>query len=164
MEGCQVRNVVAACCCLLISCVWRISGMLCPKTWSTCEQSANCFASLGHRWARLRFAPLDAHADPRRVQDSSARIPRPSGKHTAKVVHCLGGCSAWGWFSADTLPLGLQEELSPWTAAFTAQHGRKPRLSDVERTGIEWLVGRYKAYVLTRERLLTDTLFLRTCV
>lgn len=29
----------------------------------------------------------------------------------------------------------LQEELEPWTKAFTAQHGRKPRLMDVERTG-----------------------------
>lgn len=29
----------------------------------------------------------------------------------------------------------LQEELGPWTQAFKAQHGRKPCLSDVERTG-----------------------------
>lgn len=29
----------------------------------------------------------------------------------------------------------LQEELGPWTQAFKAQHGRKPTLADVERTG-----------------------------
>ena len=29
----------------------------------------------------------------------------------------------------------LQEELGPWTQAFKAQHGRKPNLADVERTG-----------------------------
>ena len=29
----------------------------------------------------------------------------------------------------------LQEELGPWTQAFKAQHGRKPCLQDVERTG-----------------------------
>ena len=28
----------------------------------------------------------------------------------------------------------LQQELAPWTEAFRAQHGRKPRLEDVERT------------------------------
>ncbi|KAK9819606.1 hypothetical protein WJX72_000222 [[Myrmecia] bisecta] len=55
----------------------------------------------------------------------------------------------------------LQEELSPWTAAFKAQHDRKPRLSDVECTGIPWLINRYKRYVVLRERLLNDTHILR---
>lgn len=30
----------------------------------------------------------------------------------------------------------LQQELGPWTAAFQEQHARKPRLADVERTGL----------------------------
>ena len=30
----------------------------------------------------------------------------------------------------------LQEELTPWTHAFQERHGRKPRLSDVEHTGV----------------------------
>lgn len=29
----------------------------------------------------------------------------------------------------------LKDELAPWTQAFAAKHGRKPRISDVERTG-----------------------------
>lgn len=34
----------------------------------------------------------------------------------------------------------LQEELGPWTQAFKAQHGRKPGLLDVERTGTSFLI------------------------
>jgi hypothetical protein len=30
----------------------------------------------------------------------------------------------------------LQEELTPWTHAFQQRHGRKPRLADVEHTGM----------------------------
>jgi hypothetical protein len=29
----------------------------------------------------------------------------------------------------------LKDELAPWTQAFAAKHGRKPRVVDVERTG-----------------------------
>lgn len=29
----------------------------------------------------------------------------------------------------------LQQELGPWTAAFQEQHARKPRMTDVEKTG-----------------------------
>lgn len=29
----------------------------------------------------------------------------------------------------------LQHELGPWTTAFTEQHKRKPRMTDVEQTG-----------------------------
>lgn len=55
----------------------------------------------------------------------------------------------------------LQDELSPWSEAFVNRHGRKPTMSDVERTGITWLVSRYKRYVLLRERLFTETHLLR---
>lgn len=40
----------------------------------------------------------------------------------------------------------LQEELTPWTEAFTQRHGRKPRLIDVERTG-EPLLCRHAPFV-----------------
>lgn len=55
----------------------------------------------------------------------------------------------------------LQDEISPWNEAFVDRHGRKPTMTDVERTGIEWLVTRYKRYVLLRERLFTQTTLLR---
>lgn len=55
----------------------------------------------------------------------------------------------------------LQDEISPWNEAFVDRHGRKPTMADVERTGIEWLVTRYKRYVLLRERLFTQTTLLR---
>lgn len=55
----------------------------------------------------------------------------------------------------------LQEELQPWTAAFVARHGRKPRLGDVEATKVEWLINKYKIYTVVREKILSDTNRLR---
>ncbi|CAG9466577.1 unnamed protein product [Pedinophyceae sp. YPF-701] len=55
----------------------------------------------------------------------------------------------------------LQEELKPWTSAFVTQHGRKPRLADVEHTGIQWLIARYKKYLVIREHVLSSTPSLR---
>jgi hypothetical protein len=56
----------------------------------------------------------------------------------------------------------LQEELSPWTKAFQERHGRKPTMLDVQRTGIEWLVSRYKQYIVLRDRLFNETSILRS--
>lgn len=56
----------------------------------------------------------------------------------------------------------LQEELSPWTKAFQERHGRKPTMLDVQRTGIEWLVSRYKQYIILRDRLFNETSILRS--
>lgn len=56
----------------------------------------------------------------------------------------------------------LQEELSPWTQAFLERHDRKPTMIDVQRTGIEWLISRYKQYVLLRDRLFNETSLLRS--
>lgn len=58
----------------------------------------------------------------------------------------------------------LQEELTPWTHAFAAKYGRKPTLADVERTGLSWLISKYKCYVMMRDRLLMTTPKLRTSV
>ncbi|KAK9867370.1 hypothetical protein WJX84_003848 [Apatococcus fuscideae] len=56
----------------------------------------------------------------------------------------------------------LQAELAPWTAAFQGQYGRKPRLGDVELTGISWLITKYKHYLILRERVLSDSNVLRS--
>lgn len=55
----------------------------------------------------------------------------------------------------------LQEELSPWTRAFVERHGRKPSMVDVQMTGIEWLVSRYKQYIILRDRLFNESSLLR---
>jgi hypothetical protein len=62
--------------------------------------------------------------------------------------------------AAVCLPLA-QEELSTWTAAFVEKHNRKPSLVDVQRTGIPWLIERFKQYVVLRDRLFSDTSVLR---
>ena len=56
----------------------------------------------------------------------------------------------------------LQEELSPWTKAFMERHGRKPSTQDVQNTGIDWLISRYKQYIYLRERIFNETTVLRT--
>lgn len=50
----------------------------------------------------------------------------------------------------------LQAELQPWTEAFAEKTGRKPSLADVNNTGIEWLMTKYKQYILLREKLLLE--------
>ncbi|KAL4858496.1 hypothetical protein ACK3TF_001466 [Chlorella vulgaris] len=55
----------------------------------------------------------------------------------------------------------LQEELSTWTAAFREKNNRKPNLMDVQRTGIPWLIEKFKQYVVLRDRLFSDTSVLR---
>lgn len=55
----------------------------------------------------------------------------------------------------------LQEELSTWTAAFREKNNRKPNLVDVQRTGIPWLIEKFKQYVVLRDRLFSDTSLLR---
>ena len=55
----------------------------------------------------------------------------------------------------------LQDELSPWTEAFVERHGRKPTPADVQATGIEWLISRYKQYIMLRDRVFTETSVLR---
>lgn len=94
------------------------------------------------------------------------------GKGRRSSVRCLSGRSSQGKSLTKTQIMTaykaelreyrlLQEELGPWTQAFKAQHGRKPGLLDVERTGIEWLLDKFKAYVILRDRLLSDTSILR---
>ena len=56
-------------------------------------------------------------------------------------VHLAEPChTCWEWQVLESFQVllhefrSLQQELGPWTAAFQEQHGRKPRLTDVERT------------------------------
>jgi len=69
------------------------------------------------------------------------------GKGRRSSVRCLSGRSSQGKSLTKTQIMTaykaelreyrlLQEELGPWTQAFKAQHGRKPGLLDVERTGM----------------------------
>jgi len=80
--------------------------------------------------------------------------PQPSnqsspgkGRGRRSSVRCLSGRSSQGKSLTKTQIMTaykaelreyrlLQEELGPWTQAFKAQHGRKPGLLDVERTGM----------------------------
>jgi len=84
------------------------------------------------------------------------------GKRQANSAKRLATSQVLGEFKAELREYrALQDELSPWNDAFINRHGRKPSMGDVERTGISWLVTRYKRYVLLRERLFTQTHLLR---
>lgn len=84
------------------------------------------------------------------------------GKRQVNSVRRQATSQILGEFKAELREYrSLQDELSPWSEAFVNRHGRKPTMADVERTGISWLVTRYKRYVLLRERLFTQTHLLR---
>lgn len=84
------------------------------------------------------------------------------GKRQAQSAKRQATSQVLGEFKAELREYrALQDELSPWNEAFVNRHGCKPTMSDVERTGISWLVTRYKRYVLLRERLFTQTHLLR---
>lgn len=99
-------------------------------------------------------------------QESSDDLEKASlsnlGKRQVNSVRRQATSQILGEFKTELREYrSLQDELSPWSEAFVNRHGRKPTMSDVERTGISWLVTRYKRYVLLRERLFTQTHLLR---
>lgn len=97
-------------------------------------------------------------------QESSDEFDNLSnmGKRQVNSVRRQATSQILGEFKAELREYrSLQDELSPWSEAFVNRHGRKPTMADVERTGISWLVTRYKRYVLLRERLFTQTHLLR---
>ncbi|KAL0038606.1 hypothetical protein WJX77_012521 [Trebouxia sp. C0004] len=126
-----------------------------------------------HAAARALTAVEAFHRGSDGVQPSGPQSSSPGkGRGRKRSVRCLSGRSSQGKSLTKTQIMTaykaelreyrlLQEELGPWTQAFKAQHGRKPGLSDVERTGIEWLLDKFKAYVILRDRLLSDTSILR---
>ena len=84
-------------------------------------------------------------------QDGASTSGRAAGAGTGlSLPPALGAAPHLGTGSARKLSKGqilsgykaqlheyrvLKDELAPWTQAFAAKHGRKPRISDVERTG-----------------------------
>ena len=55
----------------------------------------------------------------------------------------------------------LREDLKEWSNAFFAKSGRRPTVKDVERTGIDFLVKNFKEYVALRDKLMSQTPYLR---
>jgi len=55
----------------------------------------------------------------------------------------------------------LRDDLKEWSAAFVARRGRIPTVKDVERTGIDFLVKNFKDYVALRDKLMSQTPYLR---
>ncbi|KAL0048932.1 hypothetical protein WJX82_002639 [Trebouxia sp. C0006] len=144
----------------------------------TAEHKAKIAAAQRRRHAAARaLTAVEAfHRGSDTALPSGSQSPNQSspgkGKGRRSSVRCLSGRSSQGKSLTKTQIMTaykaelreyrlLQEELGPWTQAFKAQHGRKPGLLDVERTGIEWLLDKFKAYVILRDRLLSDTSILR---
>jgi len=48
----------------------------------------------------------------------------------------------------------VESEVKPWVSQFLSEHGRKPTLSDVQATNIDWLIQKYKKYNLMKQQLL----------
>ena len=55
----------------------------------------------------------------------------------------------------------LREDLEEWSNAFAEKHGRRPMVKDVERTGIDFLIANFKEYVAMRDKLMSQTPYLR---
>ena len=55
----------------------------------------------------------------------------------------------------------LRDDLSDWSDVFLARNGRRPTVKDAERTGIDFLVKSFKEYVELRDRLMSQTPYLR---
>lgn len=149
------------------------AGLGVPKT---SEHKAKIAAAQRRRHAAAR-ALTAVEAFHRGSEEALASGPQSSkqsskGRGRRSSVRCLSSRNSQGKSLTKTQIMTaykaelreyrlLQEELGPWTQAFKAQHGRKPGLLDVERTGIEWLRDKFKAYVILRDRLLSDTSILR---
>ena len=55
----------------------------------------------------------------------------------------------------------LRADLGEWSDAFYQKYRRRPTTKDVERTGIDFLVENFKAYVALRDKLMAQTPHLR---
>ena len=55
----------------------------------------------------------------------------------------------------------LRDDLSDWSDNFLARNGRRPTVKDAERTGIDFLIKSFKEYVELRDRLMSQTPYLR---
>jgi hypothetical protein len=129
-----------------------------PKTE---EHKSKIAAAMRKRHAAIRVLnAVESVYD----QESGDKLDNLSnmGKRQVNSVRRQATSQILGEFKAELREYrSLQDELSPWSEAFVNRHGRKPTMADVERTGISWLVTRYKRYVLLRERLFSQTHLLR---
>jgi len=48
----------------------------------------------------------------------------------------------------------LEKEIEPWVSQFLSEHGRKPNLSDVRATKMDWLIQKYNTYNLMKQQLM----------
>jgi DNA-directed RNA polymerase subunit F len=131
-----------------------------PKTRDHREKIA---ASMRKRHAAIRVLNAVESVYDRESNDDESSLPLGNvGKRQGNSAKRQATAQVLGEFKAELREYrALQDELSPWNDAFINRHGRKPSMSDVERTGISWLVTRYKRYVLLRERLFSQTHLLR---
>jgi len=129
-----------------------------PKTQ---EHRAKIAAAMRKRHAAIRVLNAVESVYDMESSDDDSDLTNV-GKRQANSAKRLATSQVLGEFKAELREYrALQDELSPWNDAFINRHGRKPSMGDVERTGISWLVTRYKRYVLLRERLFTQTHLLR---
>lgn len=132
-----------------------------PKTQEHREKIA---ASMRKRHAAIRVLnAVESVYDMESDDDASkSSLTNSIGRRQAKSAKRQATSQVLDEFKAELREYrALQDELSPWNDAFVNRHGRKPSMADVERTGISWLVTRYKRYVLLRERLFSQTNLLR---
>ena len=136
------------------------------------EHKAAIAASQRRRHAAARvlravenvYNETDAASGKCSIHDGNASLPRESRMNALQDFKSKrhGKAQLLNAYKAELREYrALQEELSPWTQAFVNRHGRKPTMIDVQRTGIQWLVARYKQYILIRDRLFNETNLLR---
>jgi len=126
------------------------------------EHRENIAAAMRKRHAAIRVLNAVESVYETTGEHSSKTDLSNMGKKKINSAYKQATSQVLGEFKAELREYrALQEELSPWTEAYVNRHGTKPSMSDVERTGISWLVTRYKRYVLLRERLFTQTHLLR---
>ena len=126
------------------------------------EHRENIAAAMRKRHAAIRVLNAVESVYESTGKNSTETNISTIGKRQINSAYKQATSQVLGEFKAELREYrALQEELSPWTDAYVNRHGKKPSMSDVERTGISWLVTRYKRYVLLRERLFTQTHLLR---
>jgi hypothetical protein len=126
------------------------------------EHKENIAAAMRKRHAAIRVLSAVESVYNQESSDESSTGLSNLGKKQLNSARKQATSQVLGEFKAELREYrALQDELSPWNEAFVNRHGRKPSMADVERTGISWLVTRYKRYVLLRERIFAQTHLLR---
>eukprot|EP00884_Botryococcus_braunii_P016375 jgi/Botrbrau1/3420/Bobra.139_1s0001.1 len=98
--------------------------------------------------------PIPSLGSPLRLMESISKNGANSGPSSAHPV-------LEGYMAQLAEYRALQQELQSWVTAFEAQHHRKPSMKDVDRTGVPWLIDRWKQYLVVRQKIMADTANLR---